>query len=98
MIRSASLSALGTAREPPGWKSFWQSIKRSVVMVLYLYVSIVRVRILGSMSLLCFVEDFFRVAFLWLEVSWRCDKHCVLRWLLSPFSLVMQWNKELCER
>lgn len=33
VILSASLSASGTARDPPGWKSFWQSIRRSVVIV-----------------------------------------------------------------
>lgn len=33
-VRSASESADGMASEPPGWKSFWMSIRRRVVMLL----------------------------------------------------------------
>ena len=32
-MRVASVSAVGMASEPPGWKSFWTSIRRSVVMI-----------------------------------------------------------------
>ena len=32
-VRSASEAADGMASEPPGWKSFWMSMRRSVVMV-----------------------------------------------------------------
>ena len=34
-VRSASEAADGMAREPPGWKSFWMSMRRRVVMVLF---------------------------------------------------------------
>jgi len=33
-VRVASVSAVGMASEPPGWKSFWTSIRSSVVILL----------------------------------------------------------------
>ena len=32
-VRWASAAAEGMARDPPGWKSFWMSIRSRVVMV-----------------------------------------------------------------
>jgi len=78
VIRSASLSALGTAREPPGWKSFWQSIKRSVVMVVYWYEFVICEN--PGSSLFCVLsEDFFSCGLL------SCvggAKHITVCWLL----------------
>ena len=34
-VRWASVAAEGMARDPPGWKSFWMSIRRRVVMVAF---------------------------------------------------------------
>ena len=33
-MRRASSEAVGMARDPPGWKSFWTSIRSSVVMII----------------------------------------------------------------